>query len=211
MTNRLVQHILEEYPEVTIHNLTDYFLDNEPHQSATELLALTLDDSNVVIIENFNYYKMYLLYSEFMNLKSRKRTLHWHHFIRADMFVMRGSSFVLFDKNTPDDIIRKSTMLAKQQLCASCKHELKAWTPRLRCKNCLIFLCEKCVKERMNDNYWCGCCNNHMIYNKIAKPSDENQLAQLNACISKKLTYDIEHQPDVFHTCLWKFKRLHRA
>ena len=66
----------------------------------------------------------------------------------------------------------------------------------------LDFLCEKCVKERMNDNYWCGCCNNHMIYNKIAKPSDENQLAQLIACISKKLPYDIEHRPEVFLTCL---------
>ena len=50
MMNRLVQHILEEYPEVTIHNLTDYFLDNDPQHSAAKRDELSGDDNNFIVI-----------------------------------------------------------------------------------------------------------------------------------------------------------------
>lgn len=112
------------------------------------------------------------------------------------MFDIRGSGFVLFDKNVPDDIIRKSTVLATQHVCASCKHQLKAWVPRRRFNHFLIVLCEKCVAQRMNDKYLCVGCNGHLMYIKLAKPSGDNKLAQLTAHISNTLTYGLEHQPE---------------
>ena len=133
------------------------------------------------------------MYNEFMRLKSKEAVLHWHHFITSDMFVMRGSCFLLMSKAISDNDIRKSlhTMLATQQPCASCNCELKPCIPRSRCKHCLVSLCETCVEERMEDNYWCGHCNSHMFYYKVAKPIVNDQLKRLNAFISNKLTHDI--------------------
>ena len=188
MMNRLVQHILEEYPEVTIHNLTDYFLDNDPQHSAAKLYELSCDDNNFIVIENFDYYKLYSLYNEFMRLKSQTAVLQIHRFVLSNMLLMRGSHFTLLQKTVSNDTIRKTlqTVLAPQSPCSSCGIALRVGIPRLICNSCFVNYCETCSHERWGNNYWCKYCSNHMIYNKIAKPTDDAQLERLNDVIAKK-------------------------
>ena len=96
------------------NNLTEYFLDNDPRSCANQLYTLTLDDNNFIIIENVDYYKLHSLYNDFMRLKSQTAILQIHKFILSDMFLMRGSHFILLPKTVSDDTIRKSlqTILA---------------------------------------------------------------------------------------------------
>lgn len=98
MMNRPVQHILEDYPEVTSHNLTESFLDNDPQHSATKLYELPCDDNKFIVIEHVDYYKLYALYNEFMRLTSQTSMLQIHRIILSNMLLIRGSYFTLLHK-----------------------------------------------------------------------------------------------------------------
>ena len=91
------------------------------------MYKLTLDDKNVIIIENVDYYKLYSLYNEFMNLKSQKAILQIHRFISSNMLLIRGSNLILIPKTIPDETVRKSlhTCLAPQLPCSSCGSVLR--------------------------------------------------------------------------------------
>ena len=199
--DNLVQQITEEYPGTVINNLTEYLLDNGPLSCANRLYQLTLDDNNFIIIENVDYYKLYSLYNEFMRLKHQKAILQIHQFILSNMFLMRGSQFILIPKTVSEYTVRKAlqTILAPQLPCSSCGRVLKVNTLRMKCNSCFSDYCKSCSNERWADMYWCKKCDHHMIYHKLVKPSDDGQLGRLNDVISMKIRNDISTDSDLIN------------
>ena len=204
MLSKLAQQISEKYPEVTIHNITECARDNDPRHSAAKLYELSCDDNNFIVIENFDYRKLYSIYTEFMRLKSGPVTEPMHKFITCDVFLMRGSPFVLINKYFPDDVIRNAlkTLLVPRAKCVSCGLVLKVGIPRVRCGSCYVLYCTACSRYRWKDHFWCNCCSHHMIYNKIAKPIDDEHLERLNGILAAKMEHSVIINEDVLNS--WK-------
>ena len=196
-----MRQIAEEYPDAVINNLTEYFLDNGPRSCANQLYKLTLDDNSLIVIANVDYCKLYSLYNEFMRLKSQKAILPIHRFILSNMFLMRGSSFILIPKTVPDDTVRKSlqTCLAPQSPCSSCGCELKVGVLRSQCNKCFVNYCKDCSQECCSDKYWCKHCNRHLVYHKLAKPTDDWILERLNDVIVWKVSHDISIRAELLN------------
>ena len=198
--NELTKRILITYPEVTIHNLTEYVMDNDPRQGATKLYELCCDGNNIMVIENFDYRKLYSMFNEFMRLKSGTVAIHIHRFISCNVVLMRESHFVLMPKVESNDAIHKCLkMLAPQMPCSSCGCLLKFGTKRLKCNGCFVDYCGSCAEERWRCNYWCKHCNNHMIYHKLVNPLDHRALEQLNGAIANKLTHDVSNKSELIN------------
>ena len=153
------------------------------------MYKLTLDDKNVIIIENVDYNKLYSLYNEFMYLKSQKAILQIHRFILSNIDLSRGSNAMLIPKTATDDIVRESvrtTLAPAPQLpCTSCGRVLRVGIKRLHCNNCFADYCKSCSDERWADTYWCRNCNNHTIYRKWGRPTDDLRLKRLHDVIAK--------------------------
>ena len=152
-------------------------------------------------MENVDYYKLDLLYNDFMCLKSQKVILGIHRFILSSMFLMRGSQFILIPKTVPNDTIRETlrTVLAPQQPCSSCGCVLKVGTRRLKCNSCFVGYCRVCSGEPCADKYWCTNFNHHMIYNKLVKPIDDLLLKRVNDVLVRKISHDISIGADLLN------------
>ena len=114
---------------------------------------------------------------------------------------MRGSHFILVHKAVCDDTVRKSlqTRLSPQSPCSSCGCALKVGMRRLKCNNCFVDYCKECSPERWSNKYWCKHCDHHMIYHKLAKPTDDWQLERLNDVIALKIRHDISIGADLLN------------
>ena len=133
------------------------------------------------------------MYTEFMGLKPGPVTLHMHRFITCDVFLMRGSSFVLINKSFCDDAIREAlkTLLKPRAKCVACGLVLKVGTPRVKCNKCCLFIAQH-VHESAGTRM-CGVIAVAIIcfYHKIAKPIDDEELERLSVILAAKMKHNI--------------------